>query len=89
MSKSKSSKPKSKSASKPKPKSTGSRKTLPTPDKPVVVEMAKPAASASKTKHMTPTHEAIAAKAYEIWVAKGRPTGQDAANWAEAEAALS
>lgn len=35
-----------------------------------------------------PTHEQIAAKAHEIWQAKGRPIGQDDANWAEAEAAL-
>jgi hypothetical protein len=37
---------------------------------------------------MTLTHDQIAAKAYEIWVAKGCPNGQDVANWKEAEAAL-
>lgn len=36
-----------------------------------------------------PTHDAIAAKAYEIWLEKGRPIGQDDANWAEAVEALS
>lgn len=33
-------------------------------------------------------HNQIAAKAYEIWLAKGRPTGQDEQNWREAEALL-
>jgi hypothetical protein len=36
-----------------------------------------------------PTHDEIAAKAYEIWLEKGRPIGQDEANWAEAIEALS
>lgn len=50
-------------------------------DKPVEVTPA-PAKAA-------PTHDAIAAKAYEIWLEKGRPIGQDDANWAEAVEALS
>ncbi len=37
---------------------------------------------------MTLTHDQIARKAYEIWLAKGCPQGQDYANWKEAEAAL-
>ena len=36
----------------------------------------------------TLNHDQIAAKAYEIWLAKGRPMGQDHQNWTEAEAAL-
>ena len=34
------------------------------------------------------THDQIAQRAYAIWVAKGRPLGLDAQNWAEAEADL-
>lgn len=36
----------------------------------------------------TPTHEQIAKRAYEIWVAKGRPVGLDEENWRQAEAEL-
>jgi len=35
-----------------------------------------------------PTHDDIAEKAYDIYVQEGRPRGQAAANWSEAEAAL-
>ena len=31
-----------------------------------------------------PSHEEIAARAYEIWLKKGRPQGQDVQNWNEA-----
>jgi len=31
-----------------------------------------------------PTHEEIAARAYEIWLRKGRPQGQDVQNWNDA-----
>ncbi|MEM6393193.1 MAG: DUF2934 domain-containing protein [Planctomycetota bacterium] len=62
----------------------------------------KPAAKGSRTKDKPKTkaaqakpkavvvlsHDQIAAKAYEVWLQKGRPIGQDAANWDEAEAAL-
>ena len=34
------------------------------------------------------THDQIAQKAYEIWLAKGKPHGQDQQNWDEAKAAL-
>ena len=33
-------------------------------------------------------HDQIAARAYLIWEAKGRPQGQDEANWREAEEQL-
>ena len=36
----------------------------------------------------TPTYEQIAQKAFEIWVAKGRPQGRDVENWKQAEAEL-
>lgn len=63
--------------------------------KPKAAKTKKPAASKAKKSNgsakapaLAPTHEQIAAKAYEIWVSKGQPLGQDEANWAEAEAAL-
>lgn len=37
---------------------------------------------------MTASHDEIARRAYEIWLSKGRPIGQDEQNWREAEAAL-
>ncbi|MEX2213133.1 MAG: DUF2934 domain-containing protein [Phycisphaeraceae bacterium] len=39
------------------------------------------------TKPM-PSYEQIAAKAYEIWAAKGYPGEQDAENWRQAEIEL-
>jgi hypothetical protein len=33
-------------------------------------------------------HDKIVARAYEIWVRKGKPHGQDFQNWMEAEAEL-
>lgn len=35
-----------------------------------------------------PTHDEIARRAFEIWQAKGRPQGQDAAHWVQAEREL-
>jgi hypothetical protein len=43
-------------------------------------------------KHMTdsntPTHEQIAQRAYEIFIERGQPAGQDLAHWLEAERQL-
>jgi hypothetical protein len=36
----------------------------------------------------TPTHEQIARRAYEIFIERGQPTGQDLAHWLEAERQL-
>lgn len=36
----------------------------------------------------TPTHEQIAARAYEIFIERGRPQGRDLDHWLEAEAQL-
>jgi len=68
----------------PKTASAKIAKQVPKLAKPVVVELApqRPASPA-------PSTEQIAAKAYEIWIAKGRPIGQDDLNWVEAEQALS
>ena len=46
------------------------------------------ASEASPQAIMRFTHDDIARKAYEIWLAKGRPLGQDEQNWCEAEAEL-
>jgi hypothetical protein len=46
----------------------------------------RPAAASSPSVPIT--HDAIARKAFEIWVKKGRPQGQDRQNWNEAEAQL-
>ncbi|HAI10953.1 MAG TPA: hypothetical protein DCM28_04570 [Phycisphaerales bacterium] len=37
---------------------------------------------------VAPTFDEVAARAYDIWVRKGRPYGQDHENWKEAEAEL-
>lgn len=34
------------------------------------------------------SHDEIARRAYEIWLSKGRPVGQDEQNWHEAEEAV-
>ena len=35
-----------------------------------------------------PSHDQIAERAYELWLRKGRPQGQDAQNWDEARREL-
>jgi hypothetical protein len=47
-----------------------------------------PAARPQTQVEMKITHEMIARRAYEIWLAKGRPAGQEEQNWREAEAEL-
>lgn len=47
-----------------------------------------PAAPAKPEVQMVLTHDQIARKAYEIWLAKGRPYGSEQANWYEAISAL-
>ncbi len=42
--------------------------------------------TACKTRK--PGFEEISARAYDIWVRKGRPSGQDETNWIEAEKEL-
>jgi hypothetical protein len=49
---------------------------------PVVVKTNAPPAK------RTVTRDQIAKRAYEIWVAKGRPAGQDLQNWQQAEREL-
>jgi len=40
------------------------------------------------TDSSTPTHEQIARRAYEIFMERGQPEGQDLAHWLEAERQL-
>ncbi len=64
------------------PKNSAGKSSKPRPAKLISAPVEVPAKPA-------PTHDEIAAKAYEIWLEKGRPIGQDEANWAEAVEALS
>ena len=45
-------------------------------------------AKATPDAVVTMSHDEIANRAYMIWLAKGKPAGQDAANWREAEREL-
>ena len=47
-----------------------------------------PPVAVTPAPQVAPTFDEIAARAYDIWVRKGRPYGQDHANWKEAEAEL-
>jgi len=47
-----------------------------------------PAAHATSAKGSSPTHEQIAARAYQIWEAHGRGAGTDQTDWFEAERLL-
>ncbi len=45
-------------------------------------------AASSKAKQsieVRPTHDQIAARAYEIWLAEGAPTGRQEQHWLQAE----
>ncbi len=48
---------------------------------------ARPNTAHSKQSAEIP-HDKIVARAYEIWIRKGQPSGQDFQNWMEAEAEL-
>lgn len=60
--------------------------TAPAPQQQTTPGKAAPALTPKIT--MTLNHEQIAQRAYAIWVAKGRPQGQDTQNWHEAETTL-
>jgi Protein of unknown function (DUF2934) len=49
---------------------------------------AKAPASRPKVAGPSPSHEQIAARAYQLWVANGQPGGTDRADWFEAERLL-
>jgi hypothetical protein len=46
------------------------------------------AANGAAAPPLSISHDKVAARAYEIWVRKGKPHGQDEKNWTEAEAEL-
>jgi hypothetical protein len=50
--------------------------------------MAPTASTISPPQPQTPSHAAIARRAYEIWVKKGHPIGHELMNWREAEVQL-
>ncbi|MEM6749593.1 MAG: DUF2934 domain-containing protein [Planctomycetota bacterium] len=55
---------------------------------PVVVQAQAPVASKPKTAPLKPVvvgKDEIAARAYAIWESMGRPAGQEAAHWRQAE----
>ncbi|MFA7236375.1 MAG: DUF2934 domain-containing protein [Phycisphaeraceae bacterium] len=73
---------------------TGSNKPQSTVRKiaaPAVSQSAAPKKTPSKkvaAAPQVPTFDEIALRAFQIWEAKGKPAGQDAINWREAEAQL-
>ncbi len=48
----------------------------------------KPADPKKAAAAQAPSIDQISVRAYEIWLSKGRPIGQDQKNWIEAEAQL-
>lgn len=76
---------KSAKAAKPDTKSKKAAKPLP---KAKVVKVEPAAATAAAPTAPQVTDEQISQRAYEIWVEKGRPYGQEDANWAQAIAEL-
>jgi len=81
-----------------KAKSRTKTKTQPPVKRPVKVEalpqalpsaLEIPAASPEVQAHKPEaTHDQLCQRAYEIWIEKGRPYGQEDANWAQALAEL-
>lgn len=61
--------------------------TAPAKPKPTPKPTANPAAGKTPIS-AAPSTEQISKRAYAIWLRKGRPLGQDAQNWLEAEAEL-
>lgn len=95
----KTAKPKTKPAAKTKKTDTAKtpevKITTKTPPKPKVTSKTKPSTK-TKTKKSAakavtfdpPSHEQISIRAFEIWMGKGRPFGQDKQIWHQAEAEL-
>jgi Protein of unknown function (DUF2934) len=69
--------------------SAGSQtKTAPRKTKTVVKDVKPRGKSSPAEVGQAPSLEQISVRAYEIWLRKGRPLGQDQRNWLEAEAEL-
>lgn len=64
------------------------KKVVAAPKKKAVTTKKVEAPVVAKPAPTAPTFDEIAARAYDIWVRKGRPYGQDHENWKEAEAEL-
>lgn len=70
-------------------KTTTKKTATAKPAKPTVRKTSAGNGSPAKSKPaLTLSYDQISKKAYEIWLSKGCPQGQDEANWKEAEAAL-
>lgn len=84
-------KTKTKAVTKTAAKTGAKAKSKPASGKPANKPVKKSTKKTKKTD-LTPVivanYDDVAAKAYEIWLAKGRPIGQDEQNWLEAEAAV-
>lgn len=60
----------------------------PTIKAPVTVAAAPAKPQAANWPVTKPSHDQIAKRAYEIWIARGRPVGSDLENWQQAEREL-
>jgi len=67
--------------------STTTAKTVKTVTKPKTIA-GKSAPAGKPQVVITLSHDEIARRAYDIWMQKGRPMGQDALTWHEAEQQL-
>lgn len=67
--------------------STAKQTTTPSSAKRTPAKRATPSKAGTQVE-LKITHDQIARRAYEIWLARGRPLGQEQQNWYEAEAEL-
>lgn len=58
------------------------------PGRQTAAPQAAPSALSGAEKDAGPAHERIAARAYQLWEAQGRPEGTDREHWFEAERQL-
>jgi len=56
--------------------------------KPVGITSPTSSTRGAKNEHAVPSAEAVAKKAYEIWLSEGQKSGCDQKNWFEAERQL-
>jgi len=75
-------------AAKDSPKPAAPAKAKPTSSGPGRQRESTAGPKAARQVEIKITHDQIAQRAYEIWLAQGRPSGQEQRNWYEAEAEL-
>lgn len=78
------------SARKPAAKATTPASAAPVAAKPAMAPTTSSAAPRvmQQAPRIEPTHDQISRRAYEVWIRKGCPTGQDIENWQQAEREL-